>query len=72
MTAENPRSRAEDCPCVQTDCDLHGLCVECVEVHRKGGHHLPECMQPMLRQAITDLATKAELNVSEGRPGQGD
>jgi hypothetical protein len=72
MSDAEPRARARDCPCEQTDCEHHGLCVECVEIHRKGGHHLPECMQPMLRRAVSELAGKVELRVSEGRPGNED
>jgi len=60
---------AADCPCELTTCSIRGNCVECVRVHRTNQAHLPECLQPMLRSLIADLAGKVELRVTEGRPG---
>jgi hypothetical protein len=59
---------ADDCPCVQERCPIWGNCLECVGNHRKHQQHLPECMQPILRDLVTDLARKVELRVEENRP----
>ena len=59
---------AEDCPCVQERCPIWGNCVECVRNHRKHQRHVPECMQPMLRGLVKELAEKVELKVEENRP----
>jgi hypothetical protein len=59
---------AEDCPCEVLTCELRGHCVECVAGHRKHRSHLPECMQPMLRDLVEQLASKVEYGVVEERP----
>ncbi len=68
MCSENKQSLAADCPCIQVSCDIHGNCVECVREHRRHQEHLPECMQPILRGLVKDLALKVELKTVEGRP----
>ena len=60
--------RYDACPCSQTDCEWHGKCRECVLIHRVKKRHVPECLQPIFRQAITDLARKVELDVVDARP----
>ena len=59
---------AEDCPCEVLTCELRGHCVECVAGHRRNGHHLPECLQPLLRDLVEQLAAKVEYGVVERRP----
>lgn len=59
---------AEDCPCELLTCELRGHCVECVAGHRKSHAHLPECMQPILRDLVEQLAAKVEYGVVEKRP----
>jgi hypothetical protein len=59
---------AEDCPCIQLDCPIHGNCVECVRGHRQHKRHIPECMQEVLREQIAALAKKVEYDVVEARP----
>ena len=59
---------AEDCPCELLTCELRGHCVECVSGHRKSHAHLPECMQPILRDLVEQLAAKVEYGVVERRP----
>lgn len=63
-----PKTIADDCPCIQTHCPMHGNCVECVAAHRKGKHHVPECLQDQLRGAIAALAAQVELKTVENRP----
>ena len=71
MPAEQPvEAIAEDCPCVQTHCPIHGHCVACVRGHRNGSH-IPECMQDQLRGIIADLASHVEMKTREARPGSG-
>jgi hypothetical protein len=60
---------AADCPCQLMSCAFWGNCLECVRVHRTNGAHVPECMQPMLRGLVEELARKVEFRVEEGRPG---
>jgi hypothetical protein len=62
--------RAPDCPCIQTRCPLHGNCVECVAVHRKGAGHVPECMQDLLRQTVQKMAALVEYGVIDKRPDE--
>ncbi|MFP4379852.1 MAG: hypothetical protein ACLFUS_05040 [Candidatus Sumerlaeia bacterium] len=58
----------DDCPCVQTECPIWGNCIECVRGHRMGKHHVPECMQPIFRGLIEEMARKVEYKVVEARP----
>ncbi|NPV46559.1 MAG: hypothetical protein HPY69_06360 [Armatimonadetes bacterium] len=60
---------AADCPCEKTDCPIWGDCVACVRGHREHQAHLPECMQPILRGLVEELARKVEYGVVERRPG---
>jgi len=59
---------AEDCPCEVLTCELRGHCVDCIAGHRKSQSHLPECMQPILRGLVEQLAAKVEYGVVERRP----
>lgn len=60
--------RAADCPCVQEPCPLRGDCIACVRAHRTHQRHLPECLQPIMRKLVEDLAEKVEYKVVDSRP----
>jgi hypothetical protein len=60
---------AADCPCQLTTCPIWGNCVECVRGHRTNQNHLPECLQPILRGLVEELARKVEYGIVEQRPG---
>jgi len=59
---------ARDCPCRQKLCPVRGNCVVCVRNHRRHRRHLPECLQPVLRDLVAELAGKLELGVTDRRP----
>jgi hypothetical protein len=59
---------AEDCPCIQLSCPIHGNCLECVRNHRRHKRHIPECMQETLREQIAALAKQVEFGVVDERP----
>jgi len=61
---------AADCPCELLSCTIRGDCVACVRVHRQNESHIPECLQPILRGLIEQLAGRVEYRVVEGRPGR--
>jgi hypothetical protein len=58
---------ADDCPCVQLACPIHGDCVACIRGHREHKRHLPECMQDVIREQIAALAKKVEFGVVDER-----
>ena len=62
--------RFRRCPCANVRCEWHGRCFECVLIHRVKRKHVPQCLQPILRDRIEDLARTAELGVIEARPGR--
>ena len=53
------------CTCLNTYCEWHGKCKECVAQHRHYGKHVPACLQFILRDKIDALAAAAELHTSE-------
>ena len=59
---------ARDCPCRQKLCPVRGNCAVCVRNHRRHRRHLPECLQPVLRGLVAELAGKLELGVTDRRP----
>ena len=59
---------ASDCPCLNLKCSKWGDCVACVRMHRTNRTHVPECLQPMLRDYIAAIAEKVELKVTDARP----
>jgi hypothetical protein len=65
---ENVGAIADDCPCLVTDCPIHGDCVQCVRGHRAAGNHIPECMQDQLRGLVAALAKQLEYDVRDARP----
>ncbi|MDH4129297.1 MAG: hypothetical protein OEV44_11110 [Spirochaetota bacterium] len=56
------------CPCSQKQCEWHGKCFECVLIHRVKKKHIPECLQPIFRETIKELASKIEYDVVNARP----
>ena len=57
-----------ECPCTQVACQWHGKCFECVLIHRVKKHHVPQCLQPILRERIEEMAKVAELKTEDNRP----
>ena len=53
------------CTCLNTYCEWHGKCKECVALHRHFGKHIPACLQPILRDKITAVAETVELQTTE-------
>jgi hypothetical protein len=60
--------RYTECPCSQSRCEWHGKCFECVMIHRTKKRHLPECLQPIIRESIQDLARTCEMGTTDERP----
>jgi len=58
------------CPRDNVRCEWHGKSFECVMIHRVIGKHVPQCLQPILRGMIKNLARVAELDTTEARPSQ--
>jgi hypothetical protein len=57
-----------DCPCIRTECEMFGMCVECIQGHMRHRKHLPECMQDIVRGKIRELAGLVEFSVNDERP----
>jgi len=53
------------CPCPKTKCEWHGNCYACVRIHRHYGDHVPNCLQPLLKEKIQALAGVAEMTAEE-------
>lgn len=60
--------RYAECPCSQIRCEWHGKCFECVMIHRTKKRHLPECLQPIIRESVQDLAKTCEMGITDERP----
>ena len=45
------------------NCNLHGNCVVCVQVHRGHGDHLPYCMQCMVNKKLAVLSELTEHSI---------
>lgn len=56
------------CTCIQKQCPILGNCVLCIENHRSGGNHMPECMQDMIRGQVAALSRMVEFDPVERRP----
>lgn len=56
------RNHGDHCSC-PADCDLHGNCVICVQVHRGHGDHLPYCMQCMVNKKLALLSELTEHSI---------
>jgi hypothetical protein len=53
------------CSCPKTHCEWHGDCYNCVRIHRHQRTHLPNCMQPILREKIAGLARTVETTLQD-------
>ena len=58
------RDGLDYCSC-DADCELHGKCVLCVQVHRGHGEHLPACMREMVNRRLEQLSSLTEHTLSE-------
>lgn len=56
------RDGNDHCPC-PTECNIHGKCFLCVQVHRGHGNHLPHCMQLMLNKKLASLSELSEHTI---------
>ena len=56
------KEQGDHCNC-PADCDLHGNCVICVQVHRGHGDHLPYCMQAMVNRKLAALSELTEHSI---------
>ncbi|MGE5550363.1 MAG: hypothetical protein ACM3ZC_07510 [Bacteroidota bacterium] len=43
---------------------MAGKCCECVRIHRHFGDHVPNCLQPMLRDKVAAIARAAEMTAA--------
>ena len=53
------------CPCKDASCKHHGICYQCVQIHRGHGMHLPYCLQLMLNkrlEAVSELTEHTIVN----------
>ena len=60
---EFKKNHGDHCNCPDKDCNLHGNCVLCVQVHRGHGDHLPYCMQRMVNQKLAVLSELTEHSI---------
>jgi hypothetical protein len=37
-------------------------------IHRTKKRHLPECLQPIIRESVQDLAKTCEMGITDERP----
>ena len=53
------------CPRKDAPCKHHGICYECVQIHRGHGMHLLHCLQMMLNkhlEAVSELTEHTIVN----------
>lgn len=60
----------DTCPCEQSMCEWHGKCRECVMIHRVKGKHLPECLQPIIKDHAAELARAIEMKLCTSAPAR--
>lgn len=48
------------CPCVNTFCQWHGRCHQCVAVHRYYKDHIPSCLNFIIQDKLDALAGTIE------------
>lgn len=53
----------EKCSCPELKCEWHGKCHECVMIHRAFQDHIPNCMKPIIKNKIIDLAEAIEFDI---------
>ena len=51
------------CPCTDASCKHHGICYECVQIHRGHGMHLPFCLQKMLNKRLEMVSELTEHSI---------
>ena len=51
------------CPC-QMQCTWHGMCYECVSIHRYAGDRIPTCMQNLLEAKAGKLARGSKRSLT--------
>lgn len=56
------------CTCHVVKCKWHGNCYECVMMHRVAQDHLPNCMKPIVKKQIAELAAKLEMHLVDNEP----
>ena len=61
-------NRHSGCTCHVIKCKWHGNCYECVMMHRVAQDHLPNCMKPIVKKQITELARKLEMHLVDNEP----
>ncbi len=54
----------EKCSCPELKCEWHGKCRECVMIHRAYQEHVPNCLKPIFRNKIKDLAEAIEFEIT--------
>ena len=58
------RKEGEDfCPCKDKSCKHHGICWECVQIHRGHGMHLPYCLQKMVNRRLAAVSELTEHTI---------
>ena len=58
--------RKEDmdfCPCKDASCKHHGICFECVQIHRGHGMHLNFCLHLMLNKRLEAVSKLTEHTI---------
>lgn len=53
------------CPCLNTRCEWHGDCYNCIRIYRHFGHNVPSCLQPVIAQKIARIKEAAENEIQE-------
>jgi len=61
MIVEETRRRIKDgrfldCPCTAPNCPRHGLCAECIAVHRQSRSSVPVCLRKVVEAQVLRLA----------------
>lgn len=54
----------DKCPCPVKKCEWHGNCHQCVLLHRVYQDHIPNCLKPIFRNKLKDLAHALEYDIS--------
>ncbi len=57
--ADVKSSGIDHCSC-RTECRHHGICSDCVVIHRGHQDHLPECFREMINKRIESMSALAE------------
>src|SRR5665647_3966507 len=52
-----------ECTCPSLKCKWHGDCYECVMMHRVHQKHLPDCLKPVLKNKLSEIAAKLEMHL---------